>query len=75
MVLGEYRNGSSKSEEITLEFSTYALLKSRLKAILNKSDNGHAFVVRSRRGEWGEWFEHWYITDAGKPEMGKHGWS
>ena len=71
----EYRNGQRKSEEITTVFDTYAKLKSRMKAILNASQFGHAFVVRSRRGEWGEWFEHWYIGDNGKAYISKEGWS
>jgi hypothetical protein len=32
------------------------------------------FVVRSRRGEWGEWFEHWELIN-GKPTIVKKGWS
>ena len=71
----EYYNGIRKSKDITLEFDTYAKLKSRIKVILEFSQFGHAFVVRSRRGEWGEWFEHWYLDDNGKAYISKEGWS
>ena len=71
----DYYNCSRKSKDITTEFHTYAQLKSRMKAILNKSQFGHAFVVRSRRGQWGEWFEHWYLDDNGKAYISKEGWS
>jgi len=71
----DYWNGDRTSEELTEEFHTYAQLKSRMKAILNKSQTGHAFVVRSRRGQWGEWFEHWYLDDNGKAYISVHGWS
>jgi len=71
----DYRNGKRKSENITLVFDKYSTLKSKIKAILNESQFGHAFVVRSRRGEWGEWFENWYMDDSGKPMIKNEGWS
>ena len=71
----EYRNGMRKSENIVLVFPTYRKLKYSLKAILNKSEFGHASVVRSKRGEWGEWFEHWTLLDNGKCSIGKEGWN
>ena len=33
------------------------------------------FVVRSRRGEWGEWCETWKLNHKRKPEIVKEGWS
>ena len=71
----EYRNGMRKSENIVLVFDKYSTLKSKMKAILNESQFGHAFVVRSRRGEWGEWFENWYMDDSGKAIISSEGWS
>lgn len=32
-------------------------------------------VIRYRRGEWGEWFEHWEMDHNGKPTIVKSGWS
>jgi hypothetical protein len=31
------------------------------------------FVSRSRRGQWGEWFEHWDLIN-GEPKITKQGW-
>lgn len=32
-------------------------------------------VIRSKRGEWGEWFERWDMDYRCKPEITKQGWS
>lgn len=69
------KNQFSNTNKVTTEFDSYAKLKGRMTAILNKANDGTAFVVRSRRGEWGEWFEHWFMDDSGKPMIVKEGWS
>lgn len=69
----DYNNGWRKSREITNEYPTYAKLKSALKAMLNASFNEMVYVSRSRRGEWGEWFEHWTL-EKGRPKKIKEGW-
>jgi hypothetical protein len=55
------------------QFKTYALLKRNIKALIEETENVHLHVYRSRRGEWGEWFEHWKMVN-GKPTIVKEGW-
>ena len=54
------------------EFPTYRELKKHLPTILNLSDCP-ATVFRTRRGDWGEWFENWACVN-GKPTLIKQGW-
>jgi hypothetical protein len=58
---------------IQKSFETYSKLKTNLKRLLKDSINNEVRVYRHRRGEWGEWFEHWNIVD-GKPKIVKEGW-
>lgn len=69
----EYRNGSKKSEVNYKRFNTYAELKKNLTEMLNESINDVVSVSRSRRGEWGEWFEKWELIN-GKPKITNQGW-
>ena len=63
------------SPYITKSFKTYAELKKALKDyILHNHIGDYAVCVsRSRRGEWGEWFEKWELVN-GKPTIVKQGW-
>ena len=69
----DYRNGFRKSREITNVYDTYAKLRRGMKAMLNASIDDMVYVSRSRRGEWGEWFEYWSLVN-GKPKIIKQGW-
>ncbi len=40
---------------------------------INDIYEDEVFVTRSRRGEWGEWFEKWVLIN-GKPTIIKKGW-
>jgi len=51
---------------------TYAEVKRKMKEYLAKA-NGIVSVYRHRRGEWGEWFEHWELQQ-GQPVIIKEGW-
>jgi hypothetical protein len=64
------------SPEVTKRFNTYSELKKALKDYILHDHIGDdaVFVVRSRRGEWGEWFEHWRLVN-GVPTIVKEGWS
>lgn len=53
---------------------TYAEVKRRMKEFLEDSDDKMVCVYRERRGEWGEWFEHWKFNYKRKPEIVKEGW-
>jgi hypothetical protein len=72
----EVRRLRVKSPYTTKRFKTYTELKKALKDYIlsDHIGNDKVFVVRSRRGEWGEWFEHWDIVD-GKAKIIKKGWS
>ena len=63
------------SPYITKVFKTYAELKKALKEYIlhNHIADEPVFVTRSRRGEWGEWFEKWALVN-GKPTITKKGW-
>ena len=50
----------------TTSFSTYAEVKRNMKLLLQRSNDNEVRVNRSRRGEWGEWFEYWSMSN-GKP--------
>jgi hypothetical protein len=56
-------------------FKTYAELKKALKDRILHDHIGEneVFVTRSRRGEWGEYYEKWALID-GKPTIIKKGW-
>jgi len=40
-------------------FDTYRELVRKMGFLEDESYDGEVFVTRSRRGEWGEWFEVW----------------
>lgn len=54
-------------------FKTYREVKSKMKAFMNDSFDENVWVYRKRRGEWGEWFEHWARIGT-KCEIYKQGW-
>lgn len=68
-----------------IDYPTYALLLRNLKQEIERFEKhsrfsyediakrGYVGVYRSRRGEWGEWFEHWKLED-GKLVKIKEGW-
>lgn len=53
---------------------TYRLLKKKIADCINKSDDEQISVYRSRRGQWGEWYEIWKLSN-GKPAISEQGWS
>jgi hypothetical protein len=65
-------NGNRLSEQRYIRFATYRKLKSSLKEYLQHQSK--IFVSRSRRGEWGEWYEHWELNHKDKPYIVKQGW-
>ena len=64
-----------KGNTDVVHYKTYHkhLLKD-LKNQIERSVDGEAFVVRYRRGEWGEWTETWQMINN-KPTIVKKGWS
>jgi hypothetical protein len=63
------------SPYVTKRFNTYAELKKALKDYIlhNHIGDDEVFVSRSRRGEWGEWYEKWSLVNN-KPTIVKQGW-
>lgn len=59
----------------TERFNTYAELKKALRERILHDHIGEdpVFVSRSRRGEWGEWYEKWELVN-GKPIIVNNGW-
>lgn len=57
-----------------VEYKTYKELKKNLKKHILESWGGEVDVTRTRRGEWGQWFERWKLTFDGKPYITKQTW-
>lgn len=53
--------------------NTYAEIKRRMKEFLRDSKGNEVMVSRSRRGEWGEWFEYWSMCND-TPVIMRQGW-
>jgi hypothetical protein len=70
----EYRMGQRKGMVNINVYPTYAKLKRSIATMLSESHDGRVNVVRSRKGEWGEWFENWELVD-GKPKIVREGWN
>jgi len=70
----EYNNSNrSKSAFISIQYPTYKELKKNLLKHLKENIEPTIFVNRSRRGNWGEWFENWQLV-GGKPKIINSGW-
>lgn len=65
-----YNNGK---KDVSLVVPRYTDVKATIKTMINDAVDGTVRVYRSRRGEWGEWFEHWQLVN-GKPKVIKEGW-
>lgn len=63
-------------ETKSFNVKTYALVKKNLKSYMDDCDlcNPEISVYRTRRGCWGEWFEHWCLDRNKKPHIFKQGW-
>jgi len=55
-------------------FPTYRELKQKLVEIMKAYSVTEISVSRSRRGEWGEWFEYWHLH-GDEVVKGKEGWT
>lgn len=54
-------------------FPTYRELKQKMVSIMKEYKVDEICVSRSRRGEWGEWFEYWN-RHGDKLVKGREGW-
>lgn len=70
----EYTNSYGKKNPYqTVRYKTYRELKKNIKKHLEDNLESTVSVSRSKRGEWGEFFEIWTLHN-GKPEIVKSGW-
>lgn len=58
---------------IVFSFKTHVELKRNMKKIMKKYNVSYCSVNRSRRGEWGEWFEKWELVGRKLYKL-KEGW-
>lgn len=66
---------SKEPKTIQKEFKTYSELKKKLPELIKENDDPEGlFVLCTRRGEWGEWFERWKLVKD-KPKIIREGWS
>ncbi len=71
----DYANRGYRGRSYILKrYDTYRELKKNLKQHLEDSENHTVSVSRSKRGEWGEWFEDWGLNSERKPIVKKEGW-
>jgi hypothetical protein len=71
-LFGEDNRGRKKWYK-SFPYKTYRKLKADLKRLMEEYHTKEVTVFRSRRGEWGEWFETWRLED-GKLHIEKEGW-
>ena len=69
----DYYAHRRNSKYIRETYTTYVELKKDLPRVLAETNEAYISVYRSRRGTWGEWFEHWALIN-GKPKIIKQGW-
>ena len=61
----EYVNSYGKKNPYQrITYKTYKELKKNLKKHLEENLEETVCVLRSRRGEWGEWFENWKLHNG-----------
>ncbi len=64
---------SHSGSEYDFIYPTYEELKKDLKKRINESPDGVVDVIRTRRGEWGQWFEKWELINN-KPRLIEETW-
>jgi hypothetical protein len=62
-----------KRESIWVEAENYSKLKTQIRKYLPLSVEDKIHVYRKRRGQFGEWFEHWQLVN-GRAKIVKQGW-
>lgn len=69
----DFYNHQSKSAFKSIQYPTYRELRKNLRKHLEVNLEPTVSVYRSRRGEWGEYYENWILSN-GKPVKVKEGW-
>jgi hypothetical protein len=66
---------SHNGTDVCMGYDTYAILRSKMKELMADSIDNVLNVTRTRRGEWGQWFEEWHIDEStNKLTKVKEGW-
>jgi len=65
---------SRPCETYCVEFKTYRQLLKELPSLFKETGKQVITIYRTRRGEWGEWFEKWTTTAKGDLSLIKQGW-
>lgn len=68
-----YHWEQAKSPYKVIEYSTYRELKKNMQKHLEENLEAQIAVSRTKRGQWGEWFENWKLVN-GKAGIIKQGW-
>ena len=63
-----------KSSYKTIQYDTYRELKRNIQKHLEENLENEIHLCRSKRGEWGEWYEIWKLEN-GKPIIERQGWN
>jgi hypothetical protein len=59
----------------TMSYDSYASLKKDMLLLMGRSYDDRVRVTRTRRGEWGQWYEEWGRHPVtGKPIIIKSTW-
>ncbi len=66
--------GSQPNPTYCVEFDSYRKLLKALPSIFMTTGKEVITVYRTRRGQWGEWFEKWTTTGKGDLSLIKQGW-
>ena len=70
---GFWRDAGSCGSSEHCSFDTYRQCVSKAKQLLRDGYEKHLSISRSKRGEWGEYFENWELVNN-KPTIIKEGW-
>jgi hypothetical protein len=65
---------NSKKEYEDISFPTYAKLLRDMRSLLERSYTDRVTVTRTRRGEWGQYYEVWEKDKNNKPIKTKGFW-
>lgn len=71
MVTVSYTNQQGEYKNVLIP--TYKEVKRKMNAFMQDSFDENVNVFRSRRGQWGEWFENWSRVGS-KAKIHKQGW-
>jgi len=72
--LNQFYGGHRRNRCDINVYPTYTKLKKNMINMLNDSCDESVTVTRSKRGQFGEYYEHWTLIN-GEPTIIKQGWN